>query len=260
MATLFGTIKPRKKISSVSTPKGLHRALHIIFESIDSNLWLVGGTALSGFYAEHRRSDDLDLFALDPFTHRSALLSVKNLKKEGASFSDERRTPSYYHAYVNFLNHSFTIDIVLDEHLSTIGHAHRVGNIWVADLDTLFTMKIACLVSRCSEKDFFDLDWLFSKLDQKIGIDELVKRGALLDGGLTVETLLISLKGATLREDACHFLLPSSKLSVKDAFKKITHLRDKLVSELIDYEKKTAYSKEAMAIKETVTELKRLKK
>ena len=45
---------------------------------------LVGGTALAGYYAGHRRSDDLDLFVRDEAACRAAVLAVKSLVTLGA--------------------------------------------------------------------------------------------------------------------------------------------------------------------------------
>ena len=144
------TIQPFNKISSKVTPKVLHEVLKHIFFQIKEGLWLIGGTALAGFYAEHRRSDDLDLFAADLFTQEASIRAIRSLKNKGAQFSGERHTPTYYHADVMFMNHSFTIDNVLDENLHKIGSAYTVSDgILVANLALLFATKIACLVSRC---------------------------------------------------------------------------------------------------------------
>ena len=84
MAPLFSrTLIPRKTISATTSPAPLREALLHIFENTGGGLWLVGGTALAGYYAEHRRSDDLDLFAIDEPAHRAAILAVKSLVRLG---------------------------------------------------------------------------------------------------------------------------------------------------------------------------------
>ena len=162
MASLrLPNLKPFETVSQKATPSALGKTLRFIFSNVAEKLWLVGGTALSGYYAEHRRSDDLDLFAEDLSAFKSATLAVKALQKEGAVLSNERSSPFYHHADVQYCGHVFTIDCVLDENLHRVGSVNRAEDgVWVADLDTLFAMKTACLVSRCSEKDLFDLDWL----------------------------------------------------------------------------------------------------
>ena len=86
-------------------PAPLLQALKHIFSKGLEHTWLVGGTALAGFYAGHRRSDDLDLFvSADAFaqTHRA----VQSLKTElGAELSNESRTPMYYRGTCALENH-----------------------------------------------------------------------------------------------------------------------------------------------------------
>lgn len=253
MAALqWETIKPKPKLSQKSSPFALGETLKHIFHYVNEGLWLVGGTALAGFYAEHRRSDDLDLFATDATTFRSATLAVQALKQQGASFSNERRTPNYFRAELEYKDHVFTVDIVLDENLHKVGKAFQVENgIWVVDLPTLFASKVACLISRCSEKDLFDLDWIFSKIG-KISVEEMIEKGLRFDGGVSVETLLMSLHGALLREEGCHFLLLDSPITPKDAFQRIEQLREKLIRALLEYEKNLPPSEEVLALSEAV--------
>lgn len=245
-------IDPIPAMSSKCTSKAIRRALEYICAETGEGLWLVGGSALAGFYAEHRRSDDLDLFAVDSLAFVAAIPAVHELAKKGATISGERRTPHYYHADVELEGHSFTIDIVLDEHLHSIGTASPTEKgVWVARLPTLFATKAACLVSRCSEKDLFDLHWFFSKLGG-IDVHELIACGSAVDGGLTTETLLVSLEGAILRKDACHFLLPSSKMTVDGAYKCILELRQKLVRAILAYEKTLPPSPDAVALSQSL--------
>lgn len=238
MATLsVKEIKPRNTISARAVPKAVRDAIRHIFSNCSRGVWLVGGTAFAGFYAEHRRSDDIDLFAASENDHRAAVLAAKSLQKVGAVFSREMQTPQFYRTDVAWQNHKFTIDVVLDENIHHIGDAFRSKDgVLVADLDTLYSMKVACLVSRCSEKDLFDLDWIFSRTGGP-DISDFISRGAAIDGGLTIETLLYSLKSAMLRREACGFLLANSKTAVGEAYKKILSLQKKLVNALFEYEK-----------------------
>lgn len=238
MATLrFPALKPRAHVSHLTSPKPLREALYHIFSNIGEGLWLVGGTALAGYYAQHRRSDDLDLFAIDPQIHRMATLAVQSLKQKGAVLSNERSSPYYYHTDIRLKGHAFTTGVVLDENLHRIGQAIPTEDgVQVATLSTLFATKSACLVSRCSEKDLFDLDWILSTLED-FHVKDLIHYGSQIDGGLNVETLLISLNGAVLRREACHFLLPKSQMTIEQAYKKIKALQKRLIADLLGYEK-----------------------
>lgn len=253
----FNNIKPKDLISPVTTPPALKEALIHIFKNTGVGLWLVGGTALAGYYAEHRRSDDLDLFAITPEAHRAAVLAVKSLQKMGAVFSNERNTPYYYHTDAQWKNHKFTIDCVLDENIELTGAAITTKEgVSVADLPTLFSQKTACLISRASEKDLFDLDWMFEKRGA-IDVDEILQAGAKIDGGMNVEALLISLNGSRLRKEACHFLLTGSTLTVEKAYKKIAELKNTIIALLLEYEKRQPLNPEIKALAAAVRDRKK---
>lgn len=259
MAALsINQVVPRKTISTDATPKAIRDAIHHIFSNCPERIWLVGGTALAGFYAEHRRSDDIDLFAADENYHRAAVLAVKSLEKLGAVFSREMQTPQFYRTDVSWQGHKFTIDVVLDENAHRIGRAFRSDDgALVADLNTLYSMKAACLVSRCSEKDIFDLDWIFSRTGDP-DVADLISRGSAIDGGLCIETLLYSVKSAQLREDACHFFLPGSVMTHASAFKKILKLQKKLIRLLLEYERRMPVSPEADSLAKTLAFTKKI--
>lgn len=253
MAALsFEKIGSRKRISEAATPKAVRDAILRIFGDCKEGVWLVGGTALAGYYAEHRSSDDIDLFVNNENSHKAVILSVRTLQASGALFSKEMQTPQFFRTDVSWQGHKFTIDVVLDENIHRIGQAQRSDDgVLVADLRTLFAMKAACLVSRASEKDLFDLDWIFAHAGEP-GMKELIAAGNQIDGGLTVETLLISLKGATLRKEACHFLLPSSDTTPAEVFHRIDTLRNKLVHSLLEYERSLPVSSDAKKLAKAV--------
>ncbi|MEW6751646.1 MAG: nucleotidyl transferase AbiEii/AbiGii toxin family protein [Candidatus Latescibacterota bacterium] len=68
-------------------PAPLYRALTRVFAQGISGCVLVGGTALAGYYAEHRRSDDLDLFTRDEPPFRAAVLAARSVAALGATTS-----------------------------------------------------------------------------------------------------------------------------------------------------------------------------
>jgi hypothetical protein len=167
---------------------------------------LVGGTALAGFYAAHRRSDDLDLFVRNTLAFDQCRRRVRSLTQLGAKLLPQNTSPDFARALIRFRRHSFTIDVVVDENLFAVGTAHSAGDIRVASLQTLLMCKAATLVSRCSEKDLYDLWWLSSQ-----GVDltpeVLVQLGSQIDPGVEPESILISLAGASPSLDACDFAL-----------------------------------------------------
>ncbi len=76
--------KPQSRLAADVLPAPLHRALRHVFAQGLSGSMLVGGTALAGYYAGHRRSDDLDLFTKDDLSQAAAVLAVKSLRNTGA--------------------------------------------------------------------------------------------------------------------------------------------------------------------------------
>ena len=260
MATLsLSDIRPKDRMDEGCLPLAVRAALKHVFVNAAEGLWLVGGSALAGFYAGHRCSDDLDMFAAGSESYKAAVLAVKSLKNREAVFLSESGSSFYYHAEIDFFESRFAVDVVVDERLPQIGRAMRTGEgIWVADLPTLFKMKAAALLSRCAEKDLFDLDWFFSQhheLDARL----LIEAGSEIDAGLNAQTLLISLQGAALRKEACHFLLPHSPLTVDEAFRKIKRLRGRLVDAILEYERGLPSTEEVAALAQAFKDQKKLK-
>jgi hypothetical protein len=238
-------------------PAALRKALRMIFAGSANGLWLVGGTALAGYYAEHRRSDDLDLFADTGPALKAAILAVRGLKKQGAVLTDETVSPSYFHAAVRFSGHEFTVDIVLDENLHRFGRALMTDDgVSVASADTLFALKVAALLSRCGEKDLFDLDWLLAH-SSELAVGDLLACGARIDAGVTAEGLLISLGGTTLRREACGFLLADSPLTVVQVFHRIRVLRQDLIDRILRHQSTQPLSAAAAAIRHSLKDFKR---
>lgn len=223
------SIKPDKIL-----PRPLLECIEGIFEQKIEGTALVGGTALAGYYAGHRRSDDIDLFAKDETAFKAAVLAARSLAKRGVEFSQESLSAQYFHAIASFQQHSFTVDIVLDENLFQIGKFQFFGkNIQVASLETLFRMKIATLVSRAGEKDLYDVKWLFENTPL-LEVEEWVALGQSIDKGVSAENLLASLAGTKLRKEACGFSLDPKKKE-DHVFKEIREFQKKLIQDLTHY-------------------------
>ena len=218
--------EPDERLTKKALPAPLRAAIEAVFSGGLEGVALVGGTALSGYYACHRRSDDMDLFTKDSIAHDMAVRRVKELPR--TSISEERRSPTYYHALAESGGHTFTIDVVLDPNLFRVGTVHitpkRVG---VISLQTLRMMKTATLVSRCSEKDLYDLVWL-SKRFGNVTVEEWVTLGHQIDGGVTPESILLSLAGVTPRIAACGFA-QSFGVPSEEVLKLIMEFRSSLI-------------------------------
>ena len=218
--------KPQGSLAADVLPAALHRALTHVFAQKLSGCMLVGGTALAGYYAGHRRSDDLDLFTEDDASQKATVLAVKSLRDIGTTCGDERTSAHFYHVTCHLDGHDFTAQVVLDSNLFEIGSGLLADDsVFVADLKTLLKMKSATLVSRGSEKDLYDLHWLFNQ-EHELDMPALIALGTEVDGGMNAEALLTNLVGTALRESACDFSLTQKPAAV---YAVVTRLQKSLV-------------------------------
>lgn len=111
--------EPESGLAAEVLSPPLHRALrHFFAQGVDGAM-LVDGTALAGYYAGHRRSDDLDLFTRDELAQQTAVRTVAALAELGASFADERGSARFHHVVCRLEGHDFTAQVVLDPPTST---------------------------------------------------------------------------------------------------------------------------------------------
>lgn len=215
-------------------PQGLLNALELIANQSTVEMMLVGGTALAGFYAGHRRSDDLDLFCKSNEAFVATQLAVKALSQAGVELSSEFSSGSYYKAVSKFQQHTFTIDVVLDSNIFAVGRSYKAsGNLKIASLLTIIKMKSATLVSRASEKDLYDLIWLFNKFPA-LSLEEFIKYGTEIDGGVSGEAMLVSLDSKKLSADACGFVF-EDKADSTHTFEQISNFKDELKKNLSNF-------------------------
>jgi hypothetical protein len=81
---------------------------------------------------------------------------------------------------------------------------------------------------RCSEKDLYDLKWLFGAFPS-LQIDQLLAEGAHIDGGVTAEAVLLSLVTSPLRKSACAFSLRETE---REVFQSVAQLKETLAHAL----------------------------
>jgi hypothetical protein len=229
------THEPEADLAAATLPGPLYRALRHIFAQRIDGCGLVGGTALAGFHARHRRSDDLDLFARDAPSFHAASLAVKTLASIGAvNLEVTSDTRQYFGSVWELEGHHFTVDVVLDQNLFRVGRfVTMTDGLCVADLPTLLMTKAATLVSRCGEKDLYDLIWLFREFPE-MDFGKLIEMGRRIDGGMNGESVLLSVSGAALSEDACDFALDRN-VGRRRIFRQVSDFRRKLVRGITSY-------------------------
>ena len=197
--------EPDSQLAARVLPAPLYRSLSHVFAQGVVDTMLVGGTALAGYYAGHRSSDDLDLFVRNPSAFQAVVHAVRSLPTLGCTIEPRQETAQFYDATCELSAHFFTVQVVIDARLFDVGRALRASDsVVVAELETILKQKAATLVSRCSEKDLYDLQWLFQRFPT-LQIESLLALGAEIDAGMTAESVMLSLTGTTLRESACGF-------------------------------------------------------
>lgn len=248
------TLEPDAGLAARVLPAPLHAALRHVFAQGVSDAVLVGGTALAGYYAGHRRSDDIDLFVRDEAAHRAAVLAVESLARRGAELTAQARTAQYFHALAAWEGHRFTVDVAVHGGLwEPVDSARALDGVRVASLESLTALKGAALLSRCSEKDLYDLRWLRAN---RPGLDtaKLASAAARVDAGANPESFLISLSGAGLSEAACSFAAAQG-VGAAEAFREVTALRKSLLKDF----KALAAAAPAPAIAPLIARLRKLK-
>lgn len=247
-------LPPDAGLAARVLPAPLHAALRHVFAQGVPDAVLVGGTALAGYYAGHRRSDDIDLFVRDEAAHRAAVLAVESLARRGAELTAQTRTAQYYRALAALDGHRFTVDVAVHGGLWEEADSGRASDgVRVASLDALTALKGAALLSRASEKDLYDLRWL---LANRPGLDAagLAAAAARIDAGANPESFLVSLSGTTLSEAACSFATGQG-CGAAEAYREVTVLRKSLLKEF----KALAAAAPAPAIAPLVARLRKLK-
>ncbi|MEK7382517.1 MAG: hypothetical protein AAB262_04440 [Elusimicrobiota bacterium] len=203
-------IEPRADLASKVLPGPLHDALRHVFGRIPDGCMLVGGTALAGFYFGHRRSDDMYLFTRDPMIQEVAIRAVASLRDLGAELQAVVHSPSCYRATVRWRKHAFTADVVCDPAHFKEGRSVRLPDgIVVAEIETLLMTKAATLVSRCGEKDLYDLIFILDRFPD-LTLERLLEMGRRIDGGMSAENVMLSVLGTQLQMQSCDFAIDPS--------------------------------------------------
>lgn len=160
-------------------------------EFSQNNLFLTGGSALSIFYAGHRKSKDLDLFLLGELNLLEYSRFFRNLANVKQVISETESFCSYIYEEeikVDFVFDKFSIS---DRKEKTIIDGVKIN---VDSIENICINKITAAVSRSEPKDIIDLVWLFTNIfkpeqDFLRFFNEAKKREALLEDYLYVKGL-----------------------------------------------------------------------
>jgi hypothetical protein len=131
------------------------RLLDRLLESeLVDRFYLSGGTALSAFHLHHRKSDDLDLFARDPFDTQAVLRLVN-------AVGDGPAVPRRVHDRLGFLlsvgGEPLRVEFVRYQFDHLQAPEPRYGRLGVDGLRDILANKLSAMVERTEPKGYADV-------------------------------------------------------------------------------------------------------
>lgn len=152
--------------------------------SLKDDFFLTGGTALSGFYLEHRLSQDLDLFTVNQEisfdnVNRELLKIASNLNLK---IKNQVASPTFLQ-YIFLTNaEDLKVDVVKDVPIF-FGKIKKKGGVNIDSLKNIAVNKLLAIFGRVDAKDFIDLFFIL-KIEKKFEFDELFSKAKQKDLGL----------------------------------------------------------------------------
>ena len=136
--------------------------------------YLTGGTALAGFYLNHRFSDDLDFFTdkKDFPTFQVEAIAEEIRKLIGA---DDFQYSKVYDRRILFFNKNseeFKVEFSYYP-FQRLNPSNKINNFNIDSLEDIGANKIMALVDRIDAKDFVDIYFLLK--ENKFSLKELLK-------------------------------------------------------------------------------------
>lgn len=196
-------------------------------DTILTEFYLTGGTALSAFYLEHRLSQDLDFFTdsektMPPIEFLTGLIKklpgIESLRYE--RLFDRRIFAATFKGddtlKVEFTTYPF----------KSIEKRKKVEKLTVDSLVNIITGKLFALTDRYDPKDFVDLYFVLHRYDRTLsvlirqaeerfgikGLDFVIPERLLLVKKIGMEDLPVMLKEINLEEMRRYFLEQSAEL------------------------------------------------
>ncbi len=149
---------------------------------LGKSYFLTGGTALSGFYFEHRESLDLDLFTLEDIKLQAVLQIFRKIAaKTHTKLTHQIATENYHEFYFTGKNETLKVDIVKDIPVH-FGKIKTFDRVLVDSIENIGSNKICAILGRTEAKDFIDLYFI---LENGFSFEKLLKEAKQKDVGLT---------------------------------------------------------------------------
>ena len=171
------------------------KAIDFVFSKSElSNFYLTGGTALAGYYLNHRISDDLDLFSPDDFDSMFIHAIAEDLRKiigaEKIRFSKLYDRNQFFYwlndeeCKVEFTKYPF----------KTLKESEHFNNARIDSQFDIAVNKLVTITDRFDPKDFVDLYFLL----QKYSLVEL-REGLLIKFKIQLDSITIGSSFAKVR-------------------------------------------------------------
>lgn len=192
-----------------------------------ADFYLTGGTALAGFYLQHRLSDDLDFFTGTPpdpiFLHAFANKIQQVLDAESVRFDKIYDRNQFF---FQLKNTELKLEFALYPFPQII-KPKIIGGIKVDSLRDIAANKLMAMLDRFDPKDFADLYFLLKKFGlEKIRRDAEKKFGAKIDNIFLGGELMKSQRIEALPK----MIKPLAIKQLKDFFaKQATYLKNKIL-------------------------------
>lgn len=154
-------------------------------DSLSSDFYLTGGTALARFYFNHRESVDLDLFTNNSkidFSQISFLANKIGLEM-GLKVVQQVTTGTFVQfIFEDEAKSTLKVDLVKDIPVH-FGETKQEGKVKIDSLENIGSNKITAIFGRTDHKDFIDLYYILNETE--FTFDHLVSLAKQKDLGLT---------------------------------------------------------------------------
>lgn len=175
------------------------RALLEAFFRHSPAFYLTGGAALAGFYLEHRRTNDLDLFTTEDALESGERALQEAADELGASVERLQTTPDFRRRLVRRSDASLVVDLVRERVMAGQRPKVQRGIITLDSMEEILANKLCALLSRAEVRDLVDVLAL-----ERAGlrIEDVLPDAMRKDGGLTPAQLAWVLSELRIGDDA----------------------------------------------------------
>lgn len=182
------------------------------------NFYLTGGTALTVFYLNHRKSNDLDFFTNEqervlPFSHHLE----RELENKGMRVERQRKISFFVELVVKTEADITMVHLACDSpfRFEPVKEFEDFPGLKVDNLIDIATNKLLALFGRAAFRDFIDIYFLVKK--GKFSAEELMNKAKIKDPGFDLYWLGVALERInTFKENSAVMLLLVESLDFRE--------------------------------------------